>query len=93
MMPRAAFRSLRRQLYWDDLDFIYFGGYATWNCLLTPFLFLLQKCILYRIRLQVPKETKSRYLPDPGINIQRQYDHHKAAGRASESMGRKVSEN
>jgi len=40
MMPRAAFRSLRRQLYWDDLDFIYFGGYATWNYLVTPFLFL-----------------------------------------------------
>jgi hypothetical protein len=40
MMPRAAFRSLRRQLYWDELDFIYFGGYATWNYLLTPFLFL-----------------------------------------------------
>jgi hypothetical protein len=38
--PRAAFRSLRRQLYWDDLDFTYFGGYATWNYLVTPFLFL-----------------------------------------------------
>jgi hypothetical protein len=40
MHPRAAMRSLRRQLYWDDLDFTYFGGYATWNYLLTPFLFL-----------------------------------------------------
>ncbi len=40
MQPRAAIRSLRRQLYWDDLDFIYFGGYATWNYLVTPFLFL-----------------------------------------------------
>lgn len=38
--PRAAFKSLRRGLYWDDLDFIYFGGYAEWNYLLTPFIFL-----------------------------------------------------
>lgn len=38
--PRAEFRSLRRLFYWDSLDFIYFGGYATWNYLLTPFLFL-----------------------------------------------------
>ena len=36
--PRAAFRRLRRQFLWDDLDFAYFGGYATWNYLTTPFL-------------------------------------------------------
>jgi len=36
--PRAAFRGLRRQFAWDDLDFIYFGGYATWNYLTAPFL-------------------------------------------------------
>jgi hypothetical protein len=36
--PRAAFRGLRRQLAWDDLDFIYFAGYATWNYLTAPFL-------------------------------------------------------
>lgn len=38
--PRAAFGTLRHQFYWDTLDFIYFGGYATWNYLLFPFLFL-----------------------------------------------------
>lgn len=38
--PRSAFRKLRRLFYWDSLDFIYFGGYATWNYLMTPFLFL-----------------------------------------------------
>jgi hypothetical protein len=36
--PRAAFRGLRRQFAWDDLDFIYFAGYATWNYLATPYL-------------------------------------------------------
>ena len=40
IQPRLAIRGLRRQLYWDDLDFIYFGGYATWNYLVTPFLFI-----------------------------------------------------
>jgi hypothetical protein len=38
--PRAAFRGVRRQFRWDDLDFTYFAGYATWNYLTTPFLFL-----------------------------------------------------
>jgi hypothetical protein len=36
--PRSAFRSFRRLFSWDDLDFIYFAGYATWNYLTTPFL-------------------------------------------------------
>lgn len=36
--PRLAFRKFRRQFFWDDLDFIYFGGYATWNYLTAPFM-------------------------------------------------------
>jgi len=36
--PRAAFRSLRRSLWWDDLDLLYFVGYAAWNYFTTPFL-------------------------------------------------------
>ena len=38
--PRCGFRSWRRQLWWDECDFLYFAGYALWNYLLTPFLFL-----------------------------------------------------
>lgn len=38
--PRSAFRGFRRLIYWDALDFIYFGGYAMWNYLVAPFLFL-----------------------------------------------------
>lgn len=38
--PRAAFRGLRRELWWDRLDFLFFAGYATWNYLTAPFLFL-----------------------------------------------------
>jgi hypothetical protein len=37
--PRLAFHGWRRSLWWDPLDFLYFAGYATWNYLVTPFLF------------------------------------------------------
>ena len=36
--PRSAFRSFRHLFSWDDLDFTYFAGYATWNYLMEPFL-------------------------------------------------------
>ena len=40
--PRTYFfkfpANLRRQLYWDDLDVLYFTGYAIWNYFLTPYL-------------------------------------------------------
>lgn len=36
--PRAAFSGFRRRVYWDSLDVLYFGGYAIWNYLCTPFL-------------------------------------------------------
>ncbi|HVN71173.1 MAG TPA: hypothetical protein VMU10_04045 [Desulfomonilia bacterium] len=38
--PRVVFNGLRRQFMWDDLDFVYFAGYATWNYLTAPFIFL-----------------------------------------------------
>jgi hypothetical protein len=44
--PRAAFHGLRRQFIWDDLDFTYFGGYATWNYLTTPFMLLREGLII-----------------------------------------------
>ncbi len=38
--PRAAFRSLRRRVWWDHLDLLYFAGYALWNYVTAPFLLL-----------------------------------------------------
>jgi hypothetical protein len=39
--PRSAFRwSLRRQFRWDDLDLLYFAGYAMWNYLTFPLMLL-----------------------------------------------------
>ncbi len=44
--PREAFKEIRRQFYWDVLDFIYFAGYATWNYLTAPFLFMREGFII-----------------------------------------------
>jgi len=38
--PRQAFGLGRRSLYWDELDFAYFSGYAMWCYLTLPFLLL-----------------------------------------------------
>jgi hypothetical protein len=37
--PRAAFPGGRRLLWWDQLDFLYFAGYAIWSYACTPFVF------------------------------------------------------
>jgi hypothetical protein len=37
--PRPLFRKFGRNLRWDDLDLLYFGGYALWGYLNTPFVF------------------------------------------------------
>jgi hypothetical protein len=37
--PRPCFRRLRRQLWWDDLDLLYFACYALWGYTNAPFMF------------------------------------------------------
>jgi hypothetical protein len=37
--PRAAFGDLRHKLRWDRLDILYFGTYAIWTYLASPFVF------------------------------------------------------
>jgi hypothetical protein len=39
---RQAFGDLRHKLWWDNLDAMYFAGYALWNYLTTPFMLLQQ---------------------------------------------------
>jgi hypothetical protein len=36
--PRSYFKG-RRNLWWDDLDLLYFGGYALWGYINAPFIF------------------------------------------------------
>jgi hypothetical protein len=38
--PRAAFGDLRHLLWWDRLDILYFGAYAIWTYISTPFVLL-----------------------------------------------------
>ena len=44
--PRAAFHGIGHLFSWDDLDFIYFAGYATWNYLTTPFMLMRKGFII-----------------------------------------------
>jgi hypothetical protein len=37
--PRQKFPGGRRLLWWDDLDFLYFSGYAMWGYLVAPYSF------------------------------------------------------
>jgi hypothetical protein len=37
---RSADGAVRRRVAWDDLDLLYFLGYALWNYAVTPFVFL-----------------------------------------------------
>jgi hypothetical protein len=36
--PRNSFKKTRRKFYWDNLDLLYFTGYASWNYFNSPFL-------------------------------------------------------
>lgn len=36
--PRASFHGIAKQLHWDDLDSVYFAGYAVWNYITAPYL-------------------------------------------------------
>jgi len=37
---KAAFSDFRHKFYWDNLDALYFGGYAIWNYFSAPFVLL-----------------------------------------------------
>jgi hypothetical protein len=37
--PRGAFTDARHKLWWDRLDILYFGTYAMWTYISTPFVF------------------------------------------------------
>ena len=37
--PKASFKGLTRESHWDDFHMLYFGGYALWNYMNTPFHF------------------------------------------------------
>jgi hypothetical protein len=39
--PRASFSEVTPDSKWNDLHFLYFNGYATWNYLTAPFTFTL----------------------------------------------------
>ncbi len=64
--PREAFHGMRRFFSWDDLDFIYSAGYATWNYLTTPFM-LMRKG--FTIEALEPLEGSLGLKPLPGPTL------------------------
>ena len=66
--PRQSFGLGRRSLYWDDLDFAYFSGYAMWTYVTLPFLLLRQGVSIDRFEQDADGSTIltvgfSDYLP------------------------------
>jgi hypothetical protein len=62
--PRTFFRGVRHFFSWDDLDFIYFGGYATWNYLTMPFLFLREG-----FSIEILEEDTGQSSPGPVLRV------------------------
>jgi hypothetical protein len=58
--PRPQFRRLRRQFRWDDLDLLYFSGYAMWTYLSMPFVCLRRG---YELRASAERELEVTF-PD-----------------------------
>lgn len=84
--PRAAFRGLRRQLWWDDLDFLYFAGYAIWNYLTAPFLYAHPGCAIDAMAPQGAAGTawrclRVRFPPDVPTHCVEQIVHVDEQGR------------
>jgi hypothetical protein len=53
--PREAFGDLRHRLWWDRLDILYFGTYAMWTYVSTPFVFVREG---YELRELEPWEEQ-----------------------------------
>lgn len=84
--PRAAFRGLDRQLAWDDLDFLYFAGYAFWNYFTAPFLLLRPGCEIeglkpLRTGEGVSQRLRVRFPPEVPTHCREQVFHFDAQAR------------
>lgn len=60
--PWHFFKKLRRKIFWDNLDVLYFGGYALWNYLNFPFLLLRPDIVVKEIEPWIEGREKLRRL-------------------------------
>lgn len=84
--PRSRFPGGRRLLWWDDLDFLYFSGYALWGYLIAPYCFLWKGVEAREVEpWQQDGETWRRlevtYPADAHVHCRRQIYYFDAAGR------------
>jgi hypothetical protein len=84
--PRSKFPGGRRVLWWDDLDFLYFAGYAMWGYLVAPYSFLWKGVETREIEpWQQDGETWRRlevtYPEDSHVHCREQIYYYDAEGR------------
>jgi len=83
--PRSLFPGGRRRFRWDDLDFLYFAGYAAWNYVTLPAL-LLREDIAWSEVSETTLEAKfppsipthspvQHFHFEPGTALLRQHDY------------------
>src|SRR5580693_7694123 len=60
--PRAAYEGHERHTPWNDLQYLYFIGYALWNYFTTPFLLTLDGVICEEIEPWEENRQKWRVL-------------------------------
>ena len=56
---RSAFKAFRRSLWWDELDLMYFAGYALWNYLCFPFFLAREDLKLRRLKRPLAVQAMS----------------------------------
>jgi hypothetical protein len=61
--PRRLFPGGRRLLWWDDLDEMYFGGFALWNYLAFPALLLRDDIDWHEVQSGTLEAVFPRHLP------------------------------
>ena len=79
--PREAFRSARRLVRWDALDFAYFCGYAMWGYLTLPFLLLHPGVQFAASRAGEGSRLEVRFPPDLPVHSRNQRLYFDDAGR------------
>ena len=83
---RSKFPGGRRFLWWDDLDFLYFSGYAMWGYLIAPYSFLRKGVEAWEIEPwqqdgEIWRRLEVTYPAGSHVHCRRQIYYYDAQGR------------
>jgi hypothetical protein len=84
--PRSKFPGGRRFLWWDDLDFLYFSGYAMWGYLIAPYSFLWKGVEAWEVEPwqqggEIWRRLEVTFPADSHVHCRRQIYYFDAEGR------------